>query len=160
MSVKILSHPGPLGALDIYSDGKALVGLYFPGHAPAPRLSGEKTAVGDKVHDVLRRQLDAYFTGARKSFDAPIALSGTAFQNRVWAALQRIAYGDTMSYAALAKIVDQPSGVRAVAGAVARNPISILVPCHRIIGADGGLTGYAGGLERKRTLLTIEGALL
>ena len=103
-----------------------------------------------------KRQLDEYFAGRRWQFDLPLATVGTEFQRRVWTALSRIPYGETVSYKAIALAADQPGGVRAVATAIGANPVSILIPCHRVIGSDGSLTGYAGGLEAKRYLLQLE----
>jgi methylated-DNA-[protein]-cysteine S-methyltransferase len=154
--IRVLKHMSPVGPLYLHSNGQTLVGLYFEGHKPAPKSAGAANAVADAAQDGARRQLDAYFAGKRKSFDCDFTLAGTAFQARVWAALLRVSYGETLSYGALAALVDAPRGVRAVAAAVARNPISIFVPCHRIVGADGALTGYAGGVETKRRLLALE----
>jgi methylated-DNA-[protein]-cysteine S-methyltransferase len=106
-----------------------------------------------------RAQLAAYFAGERATFALPLAARGTPFQARVWAALCGIAPGETISYAELARRVGHPTAVRAVGGANARNPLAIVVPCHRVIGAGGALTGFAGGVERKRWLLAHEGAL-
>jgi methylated-DNA-[protein]-cysteine S-methyltransferase len=103
------------------------------------------------------RQLTEYFSGARCEFDLPLRLHGTTFQTRVWHKLTEIPYGQTWSYGQLARRIDQPSASRAVGLANGRNPIAILVPCHRVIGADGSLTGYGGGIERKRWLLAHEG---
>jgi len=113
-------------------------------------------------HPVLLRaaqQLQAYFAGEAKDFDLPLDAQGTAFQMRVWQALQSIPYGQTRSYAQLAALVGSPKAARAVGLANGRNPLSIIVPCHRVIGADGSLTGYGGGLENKRFLLKLEKAL-
>jgi methylated-DNA-[protein]-cysteine S-methyltransferase len=103
------------------------------------------------------RQLSEYFAGSRRVFDLPLRMQGTLFQQRVWRQLAEIPYGTTWSYGELAKRIDNPSASRAVGLANGRNPISILVPCHRVIGADGSLTGYGGGLDRKRWLLAHEG---
>jgi methylated-DNA-[protein]-cysteine S-methyltransferase len=103
------------------------------------------------------RQLTEYFAGTRREFDLPLRLQGTTFQTRVWRELSEIPYGQTWSYGQLAHRIEKPSASRAVGLANGRNPISILVPCHRVIGADGSLTGYGGGLERKRWLLAHEG---
>lgn len=106
------------------------------------------------------RQLHAYFSHQLTVFDVPISLHGTPFQQRVWTELQRIPYGQVISYGELARRIDRPSAARAVGGANHCNPICILVPCHRVIGADGSLTGYGGGLDMKIQLLTLEGVLL
>ncbi len=107
----------------------------------------------------VRRQLDEYFSGCRRTFSLPLCFTGSEFQNSVWEALQLVPYGNILSYASLAQKIGRPAAVRAVAGAVGANPLSIVVPCHRIIGSDGSLTGYAGGLPAKRLLLQIEGSL-
>jgi methylated-DNA-[protein]-cysteine S-methyltransferase len=109
-----------------------------------------------RVHD----ELAAYFAGRRKKFTLPLAPRGTTFQRRVWDELRRIPYGRTISYGELAVRIGNPAATRAVARANATNPIAVVVPCHRVIGADGTLTGYGGGLDRKRRLLELEGALL
>lgn len=103
-----------------------------------------------------RQELDEYFSGERKSFDVPLLMMGTDFQNRVWQALKNIPYGSTVSYKDIACRVGNPKGVRAVAQAIGANPLSIFVPCHRVAGSDGTLTGYAGGVEAKRFLLQLE----
>ena len=145
----------PLGPLTLVAAEAALVGIYFENHAkggpPAGAVQGESS-----VFDVVRRQIDAYFAGHRAVFDVPLAPRGTSFQAQVWTLLQHIPYGGSTSYGALAAEMGRPSAVRAVAGAVARNPISIIIPCHRVIGASGKLTGFAAGLDRKARLLAIE----
>lgn len=108
--------------------------------------------------DDVCKQLDEYFAGKRKRFDLRVAPQGTAFQQTVWTALQTIAYGQTSYYSKLAEQIGKPKAVRAVGTANGANPISIIIPCHRVIGRDGSLTGYAGGLERKAQLLALEGA--
>jgi methylated-DNA-[protein]-cysteine S-methyltransferase len=148
----------PIGRLLLCSDGAHLTGLYMdvPGHLP----QGRETWVEDAGVGPLpqaRRQLEEYFAGDRREFDLPLRLHGTEFQRRVWDVLTEIPYGVTWSYGQLAKRIDNPNASRAVGLANGRNPISILVPCHRVIGADGSLTGYGGGLERKQWLLAHEG---
>ncbi len=150
----------PLGGILLVSDGEALRGLYFAGqrHCPAALAAEERPelAVFEKTRVWLRR----YFAGERPDFSVPLRLEGTAFQRAVWERLRAIPYGETVSYGALAaelaRTGAKPCSARAVGGAVGRNPVSILVPCHRVVGADGSLTGYAGGTERKRALLEIE----
>jgi methylated-DNA-[protein]-cysteine S-methyltransferase len=149
------SIASPLGELLLLSDGRALRGLYMQ-EGPRPF-----TVHADWVHsaepfDATRAQLTEYFAGARERFDLPLQLEGTAFQRRVWSALVEIPYGQTTSYGELARGLGQPDAVRAVGTANGSNPISIIVPCHRVIGADGSLTGYGGGMERKRLLLELE----
>jgi methylated-DNA-[protein]-cysteine S-methyltransferase len=111
---------------------------------------------GDASLHGVREQLRAYFAGELRQFDLPLVLAGTEFQRRVWTALCEIAFGETVSYAALARRIGAPKAVRAVGAAVGRNPISIIVPCHRVVGSDGGLRGYGGGLDRKHWLLEHE----
>ena len=108
--------------------------------------------------DTAAAQLQEYFAGRRRTFTVPLALDGTPIQRRVWEHLQRVGYGTTVSYAELARRVGRPGGARAVGHANARNPVAVIVPCHRVVGTDGALTGYGGGLPAKRWLLEIEGA--
>jgi methylated-DNA-[protein]-cysteine S-methyltransferase len=148
----------PIGRLLLRSDGTALTGLYMDSSAHPPR--GMDTWVEDRNAQPLPdavRQLDEYFAGRRREFDLPWRLDGTEFQQRVWKTLLEIRYGETWSYGELARRLGNPNASRAVGLANGRNPISIMVPCHRVIGADGSLTGYGGGLERKRWLLAHEG---
>lgn len=150
----------PIGTLTLVSDGSSLTGLFMETHrhAPPPNEWGALVAVGE-APQVLRdaaSQLSAYFAGELTVFDLPLAAAGTDFQRRVWAALETIPYGTTWSYAQLAERIGSPAAARAVGLANGRNPISIVVPCHRVIGANGSLTGYGGGMERKRALLALE----
>jgi methylated-DNA-[protein]-cysteine S-methyltransferase len=147
----------PIGRLLLTSDGTALTGLYME---PSRKVQSTDGWVEDGTAAPLAtavRQLSEYFAGTRRTFDLPLRLQGTDFQKRVWQELTEIPYGQTWSYGELAKRIDNPSASRAVGLANGRNPISILVPCHRVIGADGSLTGYGGGLDRKRWLLAHEG---
>ena len=148
----------PVGELTlVVDDAGVLCGLYTNGqrHAPEPALLGERddTVAADAV-----AQLGEYFAGARTGFDLPLAPRGTPFQRRVWDALSAIPYAQTRSYGALAAEVGAPGAARAVGAATGRNPISIVVPCHRLVGASGAMTGYAGGVDRKRALLEHERA--
>lgn len=147
----------PLGPMQAQASPAGLHRLGFdpspPGGAAAPQ------PVASPLLERLREQLSAYFAGAVVHFDLPLAPEGTAFEQQVWAALQTIPTGETRSYGELARALGQPTAARAVGLANARNPIAILIPCHRVIGADGRLTGYAGGLDRKEALLRLEGAL-
>jgi methylated-DNA-[protein]-cysteine S-methyltransferase len=147
----------PIGRLLLTCDGAALTGLFMEPSRKAQSTDGwvEDVTVGP-LQSTLR-QLTEYFSGTRRKFDLPLRLQGTAFQQRVWRELTEIPYGETWSYGQLAKRIDKPGASRAVGLANGRNPISILVPCHRVIGADGSLTGYGGGLERKQWLLAHEG---
>jgi methylated-DNA-[protein]-cysteine S-methyltransferase len=128
-------------------------------HAPAPEHFGPSGDPADEPFATAAAQLDAYFAGQLTRFDVPVRLSGTAFQREVWAALTRIPYGETVSYGELAVGLGRPQASRAVGLANGRNPVSIIVPCHRVIGAGGALTGYGGGLPAKEFLLTLEGAI-
>jgi methylated-DNA-[protein]-cysteine S-methyltransferase len=140
-------HPSPVGDLQLHADTEArLTGLYL-------RHDGTGQ-VGP--FDTVREQLDAYFAGELETFDLPLAPHGTEFQLRVWDELTTIPFGETISYIELARRLGDPKLVRAVGTANGRNPLSIIVPCHRVIGADGTLVGYGGGLERKRWLLDHE----
>ncbi|MBE2317502.1 methylated-DNA--[protein]-cysteine S-methyltransferase [Solirubrobacter sp. CPCC 204708] len=132
-----------------------LTGLYFHEHRGGPRPDGFWTRAGAPFQTV-RAQLAEYFAGERTTFDVPLAAVGTPFQRTVWDELRAIPYGHTRTYGELAERLGRPYGARAVGSANARNPISIIVPCHRVVAADGGLTGFGGGMERKRRLLELE----
>ncbi|HKA59288.1 MAG TPA: methylated-DNA--[protein]-cysteine S-methyltransferase, partial [Gemmatimonadales bacterium] len=135
----------------------ALTGVYFPGSRFGPPAGTKApSAILDKACD----QLTEYFAGKRTTFDVSLGASGTEFEHRVWDLLSAIPYGSTTSYGALAKLLGDPSQARAVGAANGKNPIPIIVPCHRVIGFNGDLTGFGGGIERKRWLLKHEGALL
>lgn len=144
----------PLGTLIACARGESLISLSFPEDAP-PAPSDDQSP----VLDLLENELAAYFAGDLRKFRTPLAPQGTAFMHRVWDALQTIPYGQTRSYAQIAHQIGCPNGQRAVGLANARNPIPILIPCHRVIDAQGRLHGYGGGLWRKRRFLELEGAL-
>jgi methylated-DNA-[protein]-cysteine S-methyltransferase len=145
----------PIGDLLLTRDGPALTGLHMTPHQGRP--SGQVPARrDDPAFDDIASQLHAYFARERETFDLELRPTGTPFQLRVWAELSRIPYGETISYAELARRVGSPNGFRAVGQANGRNPISVVVPCHRVIGADGSLAGYGGGTDRKRFLLDLE----
>ena len=149
--------PTPVGEVLLTADGsRRLTGVYWPEHqrAPKPGLGWERD---DDAFADARRQLDEYFAGERQTFDLDAAAVGTPFQHRVWAALREIPFGSTVTYGELASLIGRPSAARAVGLANGRNPLSIVVPCHRVLGVGGVLTGYAGGLEVKRRLLAHEG---
>ncbi|MDP3236224.1 MAG: methylated-DNA--[protein]-cysteine S-methyltransferase [Myxococcales bacterium] len=150
-----LTRPSPIGELTLVATDAALVGLFMEAHASEP-LIAEAEAGRTPVLKTVSAQLDDYFAGRRERFDVPLAPRGTAFQTSVWAVLQRIPFGVTWSYAQVARALGRPKAVRAVGAANGRNPISLIIPCHRVIGADGSLTGYGGGLPRKRWLLAHE----
>jgi methylated-DNA-[protein]-cysteine S-methyltransferase len=145
----------PVGLLTLTASDGYLTGLAMDGqrHAPPPDPGQRRD---DRWFAGIVGQLEAYFAGERTTFDMPLQLSGTDFQRQVWSELQRIPYGETISYGELARRLGNPAAVRAVGLANGRNPIAIVVPCHRVIGADGSLTGYGGGLERKSWLLDHE----
>jgi methylated-DNA-[protein]-cysteine S-methyltransferase len=150
----------PLGKILVLSDSIHLTGLYFVGcaHVPTPENHPDwQHAPELELFARVSRQLHEYFANTRTSFDLPYKFAhGTAFQQKVWHALAKIPYGTTKSYRELAAQIGKPTGSRAVANAIGKNPLSIIIPCHRIIGSNGSLTGYAGGLERKQALLALE----
>lgn len=153
----------PLGRMLLASDGESLTGLWFEGQKYYPvHLSHQPKEQELPVFSTAARWLDVYFDGQNPTFDVPVRFDGTAFQNDVWRILAAIPYGQTLTYGDIAKILAAQRGLahmsaQAVGGAVGHNPISIIVPCHRVIGTNGSLTGYAGGLDRKRALLALEG---
>lgn len=152
-----LTRPSPIGALTLVASSQALVTLHMGEPGPSFDDAIERP---NPLLDRASAQLDEYFAGTRERFDVPLAPEGTDFQRRVWAVLQTIPFGVTWSYAQVARALGQVSAVRAVGAANGRNPIGIVIPCHRVIGADGSLTGYGGGLPRKRWLLAHEKAEL
>jgi methylated-DNA-[protein]-cysteine S-methyltransferase len=149
-------YQSPIGVLALVADDAALRGLSFEsgkhGGPPADAQQGTNAII-----DATRRQLDAYFAGRSKAFDLPLAPDGTDFQKRVWRVLATIPFGESRSYGEIAATIGAPRASRAVGAANGRNPIPVIVPCHRVIGADGSLTGFGGGMERKRFLLALEG---
>lgn len=140
----------PAGVLTLTEDGGCITSLHLGGSGSANDAS--------PVLDEAEKQLQEYFAGTRRSFDLPLAPAGTPFQRAVWDALRAIPYGETRTYAQIAEAIGNPNACRAVGMANNRNPIAILIPCHRVIGANGSLTGYAGGLDVKERLLALEGA--
>jgi len=149
------THDGPLGPYLIVSSAAGVVYL-APLEQRRPRWL-TREGPGHSQHNItLARELDEYFAGRRQRFSVPLDLRGTEFQRQVWMGLEKIAYGETLSYHDLAAAIGRPASARAVGRAVASNPVSIVVPCHRVIGSNGDLTGYAGGLQRKRALLALE----
>ena len=153
------TYSSPIGELMLTSDGKALTGLTMcerrgrPAIGPKPHWHRD-----DAVFQEIREQLKAYFEGELRDFALPLAMAGTPFQQQVWAGLRAIPFGETVSYAELAGRIGRPGASRAVGSANRRNPIAIVVPCHRVIAADGTLGGFGGGLDRKEWLLEHEGA--
>lgn len=154
------TYESPQGRIYLAASDQGLAGIYFERqkHFPATRGDWQR----DARHPVLRRakkELREYFAGRRRRFTVPLRPVGTPFQRAVWRAIARVRFGETLTYAELAKRAGHPGSARAAGAATGRNPLGIVVPCHRIVGADGSLTGYAGGLARKRALLALEGAL-
>jgi methylated-DNA-[protein]-cysteine S-methyltransferase len=157
----------PVGPLTLIERGGALGGVLFPAEGGRPAAAGaaaegeqpSRGQAGDLLAEAAR-QLAEYFAGERRRFDLPLDLRGTSFQRRVWAELRTIPYGETVSYGELARRIGKPGEAREVGGAVGRTPTPIVVPCHRVIGADGALVGYGGGLPRKRALLDLEQGVL
>jgi methylated-DNA-[protein]-cysteine S-methyltransferase len=149
----------PIGDLLLAGDGHALCGLYMQEGRTAKKVPGDWEAADEPFAEVSE-QLAEYFAGRRTDFDVPVAMTGSPFEVRAWRALQEIPYGETISYGEQARRTGDGAKPRAVGSANGRNPVSIIVPCHRVIGADGSLTGYGGGLERKRFLLDLEAGAL
>ena len=141
----------PVGRLLIAEDNRAIVRVEFDREPPEGAQPGENALLNE-----CRRQLTEYFAGERREFDLPLSMQGTPFQMACWQALREIPYGETRSYADIARRIGKPKACRAVGGANHVNPISIIVSCHRVIGAGGSLVGYGGGLERKKYLLALE----
>jgi len=147
----------PHGRMLLVADGRALTGAYFVGQKHQPRIEADWMRAPQ--HPPLRqakRELAEYFSGTRARFSVPVAPDGTAFQRAVWQAIARVPFGRTIAYGELARRAGRPGSARAAGAATGRNPLGIIVPCHRIVGANGALTGYAGGLSRKQALLALE----
>jgi methylated-DNA-[protein]-cysteine S-methyltransferase len=155
------SIQSPIGPLTLVAAGGALRGVYMHDHrgAGAPIPEGAARRPDEPALRQAARELDEYFARARRRFTVPLAPQGTEFQRAVWSALTGIDFGVTRSYADIARAIGRPTATRAVGAANGQNPISIIIPCHRVVGSDGSLTGYGGGLERKRWLLAHEGPL-
>jgi len=146
-------YESPIGPFMLASNGAALTQLAFEN---ARHPQAEHPLGADAVLDQAKRELDLYFAGKLKAFAVPVAPQGTLFQRKAWAALQQIPYGATRSYGQQAATIGSPAASRAVGAANGRNPIAVIIPCHRVIGAGGGLTGFGGGIERKKFLLDLE----
>lgn len=144
----------PLGSLTAFSEDSLLTGLYFENHRPAPVSTEGVLDIGPFRE--LTTQLEEFFAGQRTEFSVPMRFDGTDFQETVWLALSDIPYGETVTYGELATKCGREGAARAIGSAVARNPISIVNPCHRVVGSAGKLTGFAGGLDRKNSLLELE----
>jgi methylated-DNA-[protein]-cysteine S-methyltransferase len=149
----------PLGRLILAAQDTKLTGIWFEGQQHQPDISAWSLSPQHPLLQQAQSQLSEYFAGQRQEFDLPLDWScGTAFQQKVWRALLKIPFGASLSYGAISADIGQPSAVRAVGLAIGRNPFSIVVPCHRVLGKGGALTGYAGGIERKAALLRLEGS--
>lgn len=151
-------YQSPLGTIKIVADGNGIVGIDFVDKSKGKFSSDDLKIQNEHLKNCVK-QLDDYFQGKRKEFELKLYLKGTDFQKKVWKELLKIPFGKTISYGEVAKRIKNPKAVRAVGQAVGKNPISIVVPCHRVIGSDGSLTGYASGLHRKKWLLKHEGIL-
>jgi methylated-DNA-[protein]-cysteine S-methyltransferase len=149
----------PLGPMTLAATAQGLAGAWFDGQAHHPGELVAPVLPGQPWLQQAAQELAGYFAGTRQGFDVPLDPQGTAFQHSVWHALCGIERGQLHSYGALARQLGRPAAARAVGAAVGRNPLSVIVPCHRVVGGDGALTGYAGGLHRKQALLALEGAL-
>lgn len=157
--ISYMEHPSPVGILLIAATDAGICGIYFEEHKHFKGKNGwlqtpTQAAAQHLKHAAI--QLDEYFAGKRTEFDVALDLSGTEFQRGVWTALSAIPFGQSVSYAQHAQKLNNPKALRAVGSAIGKNPVSIIVPCHRVIGSSGAVTGYAGGVERKRFLLALE----
>jgi methylated-DNA-[protein]-cysteine S-methyltransferase len=159
-----IERPSPMGQLLIAATDAGICGVYFEEHRHFKGKDGWQTAVAASLAAqhlaAAGEQLEQYFAGARTAFALPLDLSGTLFQRAVWNELSAIPFGKSITYAEHARRLGNPKALRAVGSAIGKNPVSIIVPCHRVIGATGEATGYAGGLQRKRFLLALEGVAL
>ncbi|MCY9829150.1 methylated-DNA--[protein]-cysteine S-methyltransferase [Vibrio chagasii] len=156
MANRFTYYDSPLGTVTLQANEQGLLGVWFETHTTKPEDLGTQED-SFPIFQSVKDQLDRYFAGEAVQFDVPIAAKGTPFQQSVWHALTTIPYGETWSYAQLADAIGNPKAMRAVGLANGKNPVSVIVPCHRVIGKNGKLTGYAGGVERKQRLLAIEG---
>lgn len=158
MTTRHTTIESPLGQLTLTARGGLLTGIFFEGHwhMPPPEFFGGAAPAGDPLFQQIAAELGEYLAGERTVFDVPFKASGNPFQERVWARLQQIPYGETVSYGELATELGDRNLSQAVGSAVGRNPLSVVIPCHRVVGHDGRLTGYAGGLDNKRFLLELE----
>ncbi|MBT8201133.1 MAG: methylated-DNA--[protein]-cysteine S-methyltransferase [Acidimicrobiia bacterium] len=156
--LSIATKPSPVGVLTLIASESGLRAILWPNDKPG-RVRFEEDLVEDASNPYIRKasdQLDEFFAGTRDYFDIPLDLVGTEFQIAVWTALQQIPFGETTSYGTMAEDLGKPTAARAVGAAVGRNPLSIVIPCHRVVGKNGSLTGFAGGLDAKVSLLDLE----
>lgn len=151
----------PMGDILVTSDGEKIITFGFVGQKHLKPISDSwEKELNHNLLQKAKKQTEEYFLGKRKTFDLPLSPQGTEFQRKVWLALEQIPFGQVTTYGKIAKKINNPKGVRAVGGAIGRNPIGIIIPCHRVVGTNKTLTGYAGGLDRKQNLLELEGVLL
>lgn len=155
--MKYMTFPSPLGAIVVSTDYGSLTGVYFMGQKyfetiPKDWIEDDKNTLLESA----RTQINEYLEGKRQDFDLPLEVEGTPFQKKVWNEVAKIPYGTTVTYSKIAKNIGQPTAIRAVGTAIGRNPVCLIVPCHRVVGAQGALSGYAGGIERKEELLALE----
>lgn len=158
--ISYIEHPSPVGILLLAASNEGICGIYFEEHKHFKGKDSWLLTPTQEAEQYLKKaaaQLDEYFEGKRTEFDVALDLVGTEFQRGVWAALSEIPFGKSVSYAQHAQALGNPKALRAVGSAIGKNPVSIIVPCHRVIGSSGAVTGYAGGVERKRALLALEG---
>ena len=156
MSLVQYKMTSPIGSLYLVASQKGLKGIYWNKQSVRLVKSLDRSALSEKILDDTRVQLTEYFAGTRKQFDIPCDLQGTDFQRKVWNELTRIPFGKTLSYRDVAKRIKNPKAVRAVGSANGKNPVCIIIPCHRVIAADGSIGGYAGGIRIKQQLLQLE----
>jgi len=149
--------PSPIGQVLVTSDGRNLTGLYLENHKGGPTISSDWVRDPSRFTGVSR-QLSSYFAGKLDSFEIATFVAGTDFQRAVWKELESIPFGATLTYGEIARRLNMPKASRAVGAAVGRNPVSIVIPCHRVIGSHSAITGYAGGIEKKKALLALESA--
>ncbi len=160
LCIERTTYNSPLGSMTLAASAQGLCGVWFDGQAHQPDSQPWEMNTAHPVLQAACSQLTAYFAAQAARFDLPLDMAlGTPFQQSVWERLRAIPYGVTQSYGEIARYLGQPAASRAVGAAVGRNPLSIIVPCHRVVGSNGALTGYAGGLERKIALLQLEKAL-
>ena len=159
MNIHYTRTDSPIGPLLLAASDAGMHAIEFPDARHPVKRGNDWVETGHPLLELARRQLEEYFAGERRSFDLPLAPQGTPFQRQVWETLASIDYGQTLSYAQLAARIGKPSASRAVGAANGRNPLPIVLPCHRVIGANGSLTGFGGGLPTKQFLLRLEGSL-
>ncbi|HTQ73705.1 MAG TPA: methylated-DNA--[protein]-cysteine S-methyltransferase [Burkholderiales bacterium] len=152
-------YDSPQGRMLLVANGGGLCGVYFDGQKYLPGIDPGWRRDSSAIVRQAKRELAEYFGGERKRFEAALAPEGTPFQRQVWTAISTVAFGETITYGELARRAGRPGSARAAGAATGRNPIGVIVPCHRIVGSDGSLTGYAGGIERKRALLALESGI-